>query len=91
MEEFDKGNIPPQLDCFVGGQNLEFQDRNMQSGIDKDSSNCLAFLQTEMCKQLLMRNKLKIHVETGNIFYNNQSINKSIYDFFQPSRTALKI
>ena len=43
----------------------------MQLRIDKDKRDFLAFLQTEMCKQLLLRNKLNINVETGNIFYNN--------------------
>ena len=26
MEEFNKGDIPPQLDFFTGGQNLELQN-----------------------------------------------------------------
>ena len=82
MEEINKSNIPPQLDFFVGERNLEFQNRIMQLGIDEDTRDFLAFLQTEMCKQVLLRNKLKKHVETGNIFYNNQNTNESIYDFF---------
>ena len=87
MEELNKGNIPRQLDFFVGGQNLEFQNRIMQLGIDQDSRDFLSFLQTEMCKQLLLRNKLKIHVETGNILYNHRNTNEFIYNFFfRPAR-----
>ena len=87
MEELSKGNIPPQLDLFVWGQNLEFKNRIMQLEIDQHSRDFLSFLQTEMSKQLFLRNKLKIHVETENIFYNNQNTNESIYDsFFCPAR-----
>ena len=41
------------------------------------------FLQSDICKELIQRNKLKIHLETGKIYYDNQNTNKSIYDFFR--------
>ena len=36
----------------------------------------------DICKELLQRNKLKIHLEIGNIYHDNQNTNKSIYDIF---------
>lgn len=56
MEELNKGDIPPQLDFFTGGQNLELQNTNIQLRIDRDSIDFFTFLQLEMCKQLLLRN-----------------------------------
>lgn len=56
MEELNKGNIPPQLDFFTGGQNLELQNTNIQLRIDQESIDFFTFLQLEMCKQLLLRN-----------------------------------
>ena len=41
------------------------------------------FLQTAECEEILVQNKLKIHVESGNIFHNNIDTNESIYSFFQ--------
>lgn len=88
MEWLSKGNIPPQLDFFVGGHNFGFQNRIIQVEIDQDSRNLLAFLQAEMFQQLLLRNKRKTHVETRKSFYYNQNSNDlrfltlSIYDFF---------
>ena len=42
----------------------------------------LDFLQSDKCKQILVNNKLKIHVETGNIYYDDQDTKESILDFF---------
>ena len=39
-------------------------------------------MQSDECKEILLRNKLKIHVETGNIYYDNKDTNESIYSFF---------
>ena len=32
-----------------------------------------------MCKEILENNKLKIHIETGNIYYKNEDTNESIF------------
>ena len=77
MEELNKGNIPPQLDFFIGEQNFEFQNRVMQLGVEQDSKDFFTFLQTEICKQLLLRSKLKIHVETGNIYTTTKALTKT--------------
>ena len=68
MEELIKGSTPPQLDFLTCGQNVEPQNRIMWLRIDQDSIDFLAFLLTKICKQLLLRNKLKTNIETGNIF-----------------------
>ena len=39
-------------------------------------------MQSDQCKQILVNNKLKIHIETGNIYHDNQDTNDSILDFF---------
>ena len=56
MEELNKGDNPPQLDFFTGGQNLELQNTNIQLRIDQESIDFFTFLQLKMCKQLLLRN-----------------------------------
>lgn len=40
------------------------------------------FLQSDIRKPILISNELKIHVKTGNIYYDNEDTNKSIFDFF---------
>ena len=58
-------------------------DDTMRSyGLSTDNLEFLDFLQSDICKKILASNKLKIHVETGNIYYENNDTSKSIFDFF---------
>ena len=51
----------------------------------------LDFFQFDFCQESLIQNKLKIHIETGNIFFNNLGTNESIYDFFQKQENTEKV
>ena len=45
----------------------------------------LDFLQSDQCKQIFIKNKLKINNESGNIYYDNTDTNEGILDFiFNP-------
>ena len=67
---------------FTGEKNKNFD--GIIRGIVPSSNNLdfLDFLQFDQCKQILLNNKLKIHIETGNIYYDDQDTNESILDFF---------
>ena len=39
-------------------------------------------MQSDQCKQILVNNKLNIHIETGNFYHDDQDTNESILDFF---------
>ena len=41
----------------------------------------LEFLSSDFGKNILSKNKLKIHLESGQFFHNNNITNESIYDF----------
>ena len=51
----------------------------------------LDFLQSAECEETLVQNKLKIHVESGDIFHNNIDTNESIYGFFQQQEDSSKV
>ena len=59
-------------------------------GLSTDNLEVLDFLQSENCKKILTTNKLKIHVETGNIYYDNNDTSKSIFDFFLKQQDPTK-
>ena len=59
-------------------------------GLSADSIEFLEFLQSSFCQKLLIENKLKIHIESGNIFFNNLDTNESIYGFFQQQENQSK-
>ena len=43
-----------------------------------------------MCKQILEDNHLKIHIETGNIYYKNEDTNESIFRFTENQQDSSK-
>ena len=52
-------------------------------GVSSNSLDFLDSLQSAECEEILVKNKLKIHVESRNIFHSNIDTNESIYNFFQ--------
>ena len=73
--------LPFEFEFFKGGLNEKFSNviRTLDSGID--TQEFLDFLQSKVCKKILEDSKLKIHVETGNIYYDNNDTNESIHNF----------
>ena len=61
-----------------GGLNKEFEDKIKLIGLSTDSIEFLDFLQSSFCQEVLVENKLKIHIESVNIFFNNLDMNESI-------------
>ena len=76
-----KDELPPQLDFFTGGENKKFVTRARGEGLSSNSNDFVDFLQGVTCSELMKKNKLKIHIDTRNIYYDNSDTNKSIYSF----------
>ena len=83
LSKIDKVEVPKQPEFFEEGRNKKFEDKVKLIGISTDSIEFLEFLQSSFCQKLLIENKLKIHIERGNIFFNNLKTSESIYSFFQ--------
>ena len=90
LSKIDKGEAPKQLEFFEGGQNKEFEGKVKLIDLLTDSIEFLEFLQSDFCQEIFIQNKLKIHIETGNIFFNNLDTNESIYGFFQQQENQSK-
>ena len=82
----DKDFEVVDLDFFAGG------DKNKKKLIDNvvlhvgqlNESNKLfiEYLSSDFGSYVLSKNKLKIHLESGQFFHDNNITNESIYDFF---------
>ena len=48
---------------------------------DNNTLKFVNFLESKIFKKFLADNKLKIHIETGNIYYDNNDTNESIHSF----------
>ena len=74
--------LPFEFEFFKGGPHPQFAEiLKSSSDINEDTTEFINFLQGNICKNILENNKLKIHVESGKIFYDNEDTNESIFDF----------
>ena len=79
----DKGQIFGVLEFFSGRKNKGFDQKVKLLGVSSNSVDFLDFLQSAEYEEILVQNKMKIHVESGSIFHNNIDTNESIYSFLQ--------
>ena len=77
------------LNFFTGGQNSKFDSFVNRFGLTNENLQ-FANLQTDYCKEIIHANDLKIHIETGNIYYNDTDTNESIFDFLQNQQNTAK-
>ena len=73
--------LPFEFEFFNGGHNEKFREIIILLDSSSDTLHFLDFLEGNLCKKILEDNKLKIHVETGNIYYDNNDTNESIHNF----------
>ena len=53
----------------------------LKLNLSEDNEKFIDFLSSDVGSQILRENKLSIHIETANIFYENYNTNESIYNF----------
>ena len=70
-----------EFEFYTGGKNQKFDDHMRGLGLSTSNLEFLDFIQSELGEQILQNNKLKIHIDTGNIYYDNKDTNKSIFSF----------
>ena len=74
---------------FSGGKNSKFDSFVKKFGLTTKNINFIDFLQSEYCKEILQNNDLKIHIETGNVYYDDKDTNESIFEY-RINKTLLK-
>ena len=74
-----------KLDFFSGGEkNKEklYQNASKKVGIlDNSNKKFIEYVTSRFGSYLLTKNKIKIHLESGQIFHDNNMTNESLYDF----------
>ena len=87
MSELNDGNLPSDLEFFSGGErNGEKLFKNVAKNVGiiiRSNQKFLEFLTSKFGANLLMKNKMQIHLETGQIFYDNKIMGESLYDFLK--------
>ena len=76
-----------EFECFSGGGNFKFNSFVKAFGL---TTAFIDFLQSNFCKEILQTNALKIHIETGNIYYNDTDTNESVFEFITNQQNTSK-
>ena len=79
-----------EFEFFTGGFNQKFHSFVLSKGLSTENQEFLDFLQWDLCKEILENNHLKIHIETGNIYYKNEDTNESIFEFIKNQQDVSK-
>ena len=86
----EKTILHSNLKFLLAEKNKKFDDIIRGTGLSIDNLYFLDFLQSDKCKQILINNKLKIHVETGNIYHDDQDTNELILIFSLTNKIQLE-
>ena len=90
VTELNDGNLPYNLQFFSGGRKNEeklFENVAKNVGIINDSNQkLLGFLTSKFGKNLLTKNKIQIHLDSGHIFHGNKITSESLYDFLKNNK-----
>ena len=79
-----------EFEFFNGGKNQKFDSFLKKYGLTNGNMLFVDFLQTDYCKEILQSNDLKIHIETGNIYYQDTDSNESIFEFMKNQQDTSK-
>ena len=85
LQSLSKGELPKELKFFSGGKaeidTLRANIINNVGVLNNSNAEFLDFLSSDIGRNLMITNKLKIHIETGQIFHDNQITGESIFNF----------
>ena len=94
IAELDQGKLPDQLKFFEGNsseKDLVLQKMRKNIGnLSKASLEFLEYLSSDYGKDLLQKNKLKIHAESGETFHDNINTGENFYNFFSNQEDETK-
>ena len=70
-DAFDEGDVPPQVELFYGGENKNFVQAVEFLSPSADNREFVTFLLSDLGQNVMNNNSLSIHIESGDIFYQN--------------------
>ena len=75
----EKATVPESFFFFYGSGSEQFN--NMFLGLSPINREFGAFLMSDLRLKTMTPNKLSIHVDSGDIFYNNHNTGENFYSF----------
>ena len=77
----ETGQVPERIYFFYRGDSQIFVDALELTGLSPINREFAAFLLSDLGRQTMTQNKLSIHVESGDIFYDNHNTEENFYSF----------
>ena len=77
----EKGEVPESIYFFYGGDSEQFVQALEFIGLSPINREFAAFLLSDLGLKTVTQNKLSIHVESGEIFYDNHNTGENFYNF----------
>ena len=95
FKELNNGKLPEGLKLFSGGTDgsneLRFHSLQNIGTLKKSNEHFSDYLSSDFARKVLSKNKIKIHLDTGNIYYNNLNMRESLYSFIHVLQDKTKI
>ena len=89
-DAFDHAAVLAQLEFFYGGDNENlFRACNFLSP-NEDNNEFVSFLCSNRGQNIMTNNSFFIHIESGNIFYQNFNTNENFYSFLLAQQDETK-
>ena len=75
------GKMPDNIYFFYGSESQKFTEALEFLGLSSINREFAAFILSDLGRKTMTQNKLSIHVESGDIFYNNHNTEENFYSF----------
>ena len=75
------GQVPESIYLFYDGKSENFVNALEFIGLSPINREFAAFWLSDLGIQTMTQNKISIHVESGDIFYNNHNTGENFYSF----------
>ena len=80
-DTFDEGYVPENIYFFYAGESENFARTVEFMGPDAENREFAAFLLSDLGRQDMTSNRLSIHFDSGDIFYENHNTGENFYNF----------
>ena len=94
IEKLKDGDLPSDLEFFCGGEKNEqklIENATKNVGVLNESNIKFIYYLTSKCGNfILTNNKIKIHLESGQIFQDNNLTGESFYNFLRNQQDLSK-
>ena len=77
----ETGEVPKNIYFFYGGESEGFVRALEFLGISPENREFAACLLSDLGRKTMTQNKLRIHVDSGDIFYDNHNTEENFYSF----------